>query len=402
MTNEEKNNNDKEQKEGLLYEEFEPFETKAVDSKIDEAFIYEINPERKNRYWLSGYAKGRVLSNQNYILIFTGGTGSGKSYNAMEVALDLDPDFNVDRIVFRPEDFIAVTKQKLPKGSVIMWDEVGVGLSAREWFSIQNRMISYVLETFRRDNLILIMTTPNISFIDKKVRSLLHGYAETIDKTFTGGKFGRVKYFHIVVSLREGKMMYRYPRIKDKTGRTRIVKGRSSMSENMKFSKPPDSLTIPYEKKKYDFTETLKTEAFEMITGTGEKDSGKLELPDMISLLSKDANKYGLLDDEAMTNIVNTAYVELRLGNPDKKFSKSDVDASVKYVLKKGFDKPLDNRKSKELDVSMLITIKKAHDKEKNYKKVAEILDLEEDVVKRSIRNWKESGVWDNDKESEN
>jgi len=382
----------------ILDEEFESFEKAKVETKIDEAYVYDEAPERKHKYWLSGYAKGRVMSNQNYILIFTGGTGSGKSYNAMEMALDLDPYFNVDRIVFKAEDFIKVTQQKLPKGSVIMWDEVGVGLSAREWFSIQNRMISYVLETFRRDNLILIMTTPNISFIDKKVRALLHGYAETVEKTFTGGRFGVVKYFHIVVSLREGRMMYRYPRIRDANGRTRIVKGRSTMSGNMRFSKPPDELTKEYEKKKYEFTETLKDEAFEMMTD-GKKDSTKFEIGDVINILSEDPEKYGLMDEEAVTNLVNTAYVEMRLTFPDKKFTKSDVDASVKYVLKKGFKRNLDSKKKKTLDISMLNSIKKAHNKDSNILSLSKLMGVDKDLLKRSIRKWKEDGVWD-DKES--
>lgn len=398
----------------LIYEKdsdiFESFDEARPDSRIEEDYIFdedkkkdvEVQYERKFKYWLSGYAMSRVLSNQNYILIFTGGTGSGKSYTAMEMAMDLDPDFNVERIVFKPEDFITVTKQKLPKGSVIMWDEVGVGLSAREWFSIQNRMISYVLETFRRDNLILIMTTPNISFIDKKVRSLLHGYAETVEKTFTGGRFGFVKYFHIVVSQREGKTMYRYPRIRDSTGRTRVVKGKSSVSGNMKFGKPPEELTIEYEKKKYEFTESLKDEAFEMITGTGEKVKTKFDVQDLIEFFLKDPNKYGLLEDDAtMTDIVNTAYVELKLEHADMKFSKSDIDASIRYVLKKGLNMQLpDGRKEEFLDDSMFNTVKRLHVKVKDYRKVAKTLDLDKEIVKRSIRSWKERGLWDDSQSS--
>lgn len=381
-----------EKDEVVLEEVTESFDNKET-TKIDEAFIYEDNPYRKQKYWLSEYARGRVTSNQNFILIFTGGTGSGKSYSAMEVALDLDPNFTVDRIVFKPEDFISVLKGKMPKGSVIMWDEVGVGLSAREWYSIQNKMISYVLETFRRDNLILIMTTPNISFIDKKVRALLHGYAETVEKTFTGGRFGYVKYFHILVSLREGKMMYRYPRIKDASGRTRIVKGATPMAGNMRFAKPPDSLTKPYEEKKYEFTEALKDEAFEIMTGTGE-DTSKLSIKNLIDIMVDDPKKFGLLDEDAVTNIVNTAYVEFRLGYPDKKFSKADIDASIKYIIKKGINKEVSKSKKEVLDDSMLNTVKKAHDKEGDYRLVAKTIDVDKGVLKRTIAKWKKRKMW--------
>ena len=381
-----------EPEEIILDEETESFHNKET-TKIDEAFIYEENPNRKQKYWLSEYARGRIVTNQNFILIFTGGTGSGKSYNAMEVALDLDPKFNVDRIVFKPEDFISVLKGKLPKGSVIIWDEVGVGLSAREWYSIQNKMISYVLETFRRDNLILIMTTPNISFIDKKVRALLHGYAETVEKTFTGGKFGYVKYFHILVSLREGKMMYRYPRIKDALGRTRIVKGATPMAGNMRFAKPPKSLTDAYEQKKYTFTEALKTEAFEIMTGTGE-DTTKLSIKNLIDIMVDEPKKYGLLDEDAVTNIINTAYVEFKLRYPDKKFSKADIDASIKYIIKKELNKDVKKSKKEVLDDSMLNTVKKAHNIQGDYRLVAKTIDVDKAVLKRTIAKWKKRKMW--------
>ena len=378
-----------------IQEEVEDFNKAMYIDDCDRKYIYELTPDRKHKYWLTGYARGRVMSNQNYIVIFTGSTGSGKSYNAMELALDLDPNFNVDRIVFKPTDFITVTKQKLPKGSVIMWDEVGVGLSAREWFSIQNRMISYVLETFRRDNYILIMTTPNISFIDKKVRALLHGYAETIDKTFTGNQFGFVKYFHIVVSLREAKMMYRYPRIKDGEGRTRIVKGRTAISGNMRFSKPPDEITKPYEEKKYEFTETLKDEAFALMTGTG-KDAKNFSITDMVEEIGENPEQYGVLEeDESIGNIVNTAFVELSFKYPNKKISKSMVDASIKYIIQKQVTKTKVEKPKEKLDDSMLNSIKEAYSKNRDVRTVAKLFDVNKETLKLTISSWKKRGLWE-------
>ena len=244
------------------------------------------------------------MSNQNFILLIVGPTGSGKSYSAMELARDMDPGFTVDRVVFNPEDFIRVTKQGLAPGSVIMWDEVGVGLSSREWYSIQNKMIAYVLETFRRDRLILIMTTPNIVFIDKKVRALIHGFAETIDKTFTGGKFGYVKYFHIITNLREGKMMYRYPRIRDKHGRTRVIRGKSATSGNMRFSMPPEWLWEPYEEIKLDFTEDLKDQALEVLSDTSTSSGTNIYDEDTTTLeitRSRDVN-YTITSTLQLTN----------------------------------------------------------------------------------------------------
>jgi len=362
-------------------------------TQYDRDHIHEVETDTPYKYWLSSYAKGRIMSNQNFILLVVGPTGSGKSYDAMELARDMDPGFTVDRIVFYPKDFVRVTKQGLPPGSVIMWDEVGVGLSAREWWSIQNKMIAYVLETFRRDRLILIMTTPNVTFIDKKVRALLHGFAETIDKTFTGNKFGYVKYFHIITNLREGKTMYRYPRIRDKYGRTRVIRGKTATSGNMRFTMPPEWLWEPYEEVKEVFTESLKDDALELVSESST--SSKMEIEDIIKHLQENPQKYGLLDDTGITHIINKAFIKLSIQFKHKKITKSNVDACVRYAMQdEGIEVQAD---TSTLDDSMINTVRDLYETETDVRGVAKALGEDLVKVQRSIKRWKQMGVWSED-----
>lgn len=363
-----------------------------VLTEFDHENIHTVEErDTQYKYWLSSYAKARVMSNQNFILLIVGPTGSGKSYSAMEVARDMDQGFTTERIVFYPEDFIRITKQGLPPGSVIMWDEVGVGLSSRDWWSIQNKMIAYVLETFRRDRIILIMTTPNVGFIDKKVRALLHGFAETIDKTFTGDKFGYVKYFHIISNLREGKMMYRYPRIRDKHGRTRVIRGKTSTSGNMRFTLPPEWLTEPYEEMKMVFTESLKDKALEILSESSST-SSKMEIEDIINNLQENPGEYGLHDDAGITHIVNKAYIKLSMNHKHKKVTKSNVDAVVRYVMQEsGIEVQTD---ASILDDNMIEVVLAAYEIETDVRGVAKALGEDKAKVQRSIRDWKKRGLW--------
>jgi len=369
-------------------EEFEPFESSLILSDADRGFVHK-ERDTPYKYWLSSYARSRIIANQNFILLGVGSTGTGKSYNFMELARDLDPNFTTDRIVFHPENFIKVVKQHPPRGSVIMWDEVGVGLSSREWWTIQNKMIAYVLETFRRDNLILLMTTPNIGFIDKKVRALLHGFSETIDRTFTGGQWGWIKYFHIFVNLREARMMYRYPRIVDKHGRTRVLRGRSSLHGNIRISEPPDWLTKSYEEKKLVFTESLQEKALDILTR--DTKSTKLEVSDILDAISNDPAEYGLLDEAGITHIVNKAFIKMSLNYPNTRIAKSHVDSVVRYVM---HERGIGTENSRTLGDNMLETVLNLYETETDARGVAKAMDEDKDVIMRSVRDWKQRGMW--------
>lgn len=324
---------------------------------------------------------------------------SGKSFNSMSIGLDLDSNFDIDRVVFTPEEFIKVVKSGLPPGSVILWDEAGVGLSSREWYSLQNKMISYVLETFRRDNLILIMTTPNMSYIDKKVRTLFHGYAETIDPTFTGGLFGWVKYFHIVVDIRRGAILYMYPRIRDKHGRTKILRGATSLSGNMQFNKPPDWLIEPYEVKKLQFTESLKDSALAQMTAH-KSGKFKLEIRDIIEMIGEHPQRYGLLNEDlTKTDIIDKAWVMLSLENPGPKINKSLVSSAINYLIQVE-DYKVKGRMN-ALSDDDIETIKRLLGIHKKKTTVAKALGISIPTLHKNIASWKKRGMWNDDQEGD-
>jgi len=114
-----------------------------------------------------------VEQNRNFLVVFVGETGTGKSYSAIAMAEMIDPDFTIEKVVYEPKDFLNLL-DKCGRGEVIVFDEAGVGIPAREWQSIQNKLMGYVLQTFRYKNIGVFFTTPSLAFIDKQVKILTH------------------------------------------------------------------------------------------------------------------------------------------------------------------------------------------------------------------------------------
>ncbi len=100
--------------------------------------------EEKKDPLLVQYIKDRIHNkNKNFVIIFVGATGSGKSYSALRLAQLLDPTFDIDRVCFKAKDFMnkineLVDSNEKVSGKVVMWDEFGVEHNARDFMTISN------------------------------------------------------------------------------------------------------------------------------------------------------------------------------------------------------------------------------------------------------------------------
>lgn len=120
--------------------------------------------------------------NSNVNGVFVGKPGSGKSYACLRMAYDLDvstngkPRFNVDeQLFFEISDFVkAITSGKYPKGSVFIVEEAGIQANARNWYSDLNKIISYVMQSFRKFNYITFLNLPSMNALDKQLHPLFH------------------------------------------------------------------------------------------------------------------------------------------------------------------------------------------------------------------------------------
>lgn len=205
-----------------------------------------------------------VERNQNAIIVTTGGTGSGKSYTNLSMAnlwyiYRFNEEFPLENICFSLGDLMKRIMElsksgKLRKGELFILEEAGANFGNLEFQSKISRMFNYILQSFRSMNLILLMNLPVFTAVNKTARDLVHAQFNTcgIDHQ---NKIAKIKpYFH-QQSQKTGKSYWKFPRIK--------VNGKTVVLERLNFPKPPESLSEPYEEKKFKFVTGLADEFIE-------------------------------------------------------------------------------------------------------------------------------------------
>lgn len=219
--------------------------------------------------WLVNYCRKRIKAVRPLNLVFTGETGSGKSYSAIRLASVLDPTFSEDHIVFDIESFLGLLEQRprLPPGSVIMYDEAGVTANSRKYRDTMNIIFSGEAQSMRYRNYPVFYTVPKLSFIDSQVRGLVQMILES---TSTRGK---MKPLFILDNpdRNDPKPFYKYPSFI----RTRNFRQEKVVVSRVTFQLPPKYIYMPYEKKKDEFLSNLRTANLEKIDALKEKNSGR-------------------------------------------------------------------------------------------------------------------------------
>ena len=228
--------------------------------------------------------KSRLLfKNKNWLAIICGETGSGKSYSALTIANLIGKKTH---IVFTPIQFLQLLNSGvLNKGDIIVFDEAGVGMSSREWYSVQNKLLGSVLQTFRNMNIGVIFTTPNLSFIDVQARKLFHHYFETAYLDYDTEE-AYLKVYEIQVNSRLDKVYFKKPRFENEQGFIYTM-------SHLVVNKPKKDLTEHYEIVKSEYTKRLNEDALrEILEPKGSKKKKSVDFEQLKSDVLKSSDKY--------------------------------------------------------------------------------------------------------------
>lgn len=189
------------------------------------------------------------------LIAFCGRRGYCKSGSAETFgwSFDLDtnwqPRFNAeDHVFFKASEFSTQIEQKYPKGTVFLWDEVGVENDSRSWYSTKNKFIKYIMETYRDKNYVLLVTAPTLKSMDIATQRLLTGYVEMKGKT-GDGNMAVGKFEYVEVSPKTGKTYYKMPRYWND--------GEYCMLRDVYFPRPPKELDDAYRLKKLEYQKNL-------------------------------------------------------------------------------------------------------------------------------------------------
>ena len=129
-----------------------------------------------------------VHHDMDFVCIIDGLERAGKSVLALQLALYVDPSFNLSRVVFNSVDFKkAVTGAK--KYQAVIYDEAMSGLASRTTMSYVNIMLVKALAEIGQKNLFVFIVLPSFFELDKypaihRSRCLLHVYMKGLRRGF--------------------------------------------------------------------------------------------------------------------------------------------------------------------------------------------------------------------------
>lgn len=233
-------------------------ETLATEQKLIKH--REINAMRSSGSWFVDLVIKRLNDHRPANMVFLGETGSGKSAAAIRLAYNVDPFFNINRIVFSVADFMKLINSGLARGSAIIFDDAGVGISNRDWQQEQSKIFGKVSQTVRHRDYLIIFTLPDRSFLEKQSRNL-------IQFEFTASnERGLFKVLKVIPSkirnmteswgVTMQKTIYRNDGVP-------IIQVR----QWVRFQMPPDNLFRPYEEMKAAWLRKFYEEGEEKTSG---------------------------------------------------------------------------------------------------------------------------------------
>ena len=234
----------------------------------------------EHKSYFLNHLQDRVKKNGNALIGVVGNTGSGKSYYAMRIAELIDSKFAISNISFNPSTFLMLIKKK-GFNEVIIMDDAGITIPARQFYSMSNQFISTALETCRFKNQILIMTMPTLSMIDKNARRLMNYvfWMESIDRT---RQTSTATMYFISTNPIQDKIYYKHP-VKD-----------NAVFESLTVHMPSEMLLNSYELYKGKFLNSAYGEMVSKLHQIEKKKEHKKHEKDNMDLIIRSLKSQGL------------------------------------------------------------------------------------------------------------
>jgi len=203
----------------------------------------------KQKHWIS-YIKQRIYAkNKNFMCIITGETGSGKSWSAISIGEEIDQEFGINRIVFSFKELMdLINGGSLKRGSAIVFEEAGVGMSRKEWASVRNKLFSFLAQTFRHKGYIFIVNSPSKDYVDNAMLKLFHAEFKTagIDQKKCEN---RLKPYLLQWRSDKNKFYNHWLKVRSVFGKAPV--------QIWRVHKPSQVIIDLYEEKKTEFTSKL-------------------------------------------------------------------------------------------------------------------------------------------------
>jgi len=268
------------------------------------------------------WMKNRLDHNKNILLAITGPTGSGKSYTNHRIAeLWYKDYFNEDYLVTHTcfsisELMKLLVSDEIRKGELIILEEAGTSLNSLDFQNKISKLFSFILQSFRSMNIILIFNLPVLTMLNKSARLLLHAHFIT-QKIDYSNKVCKIKPLFHQLNQEKGKSYWKYLRIKS-FGKIRAVK-------RINYTIPSPEIIKVYENKKFKFVQKLSKDF--------SKELEQIEKDEMYKLSRNDLTR---IEQETFDDIEKEFSVKEIADR--RQCCLKNVYETIKRIKKKGFE----------------------------------------------------------------
>jgi len=278
------------------------------------------------------WIKKRIKNNLNLNALFTGPTGIGKSFNAIEIARQIDPEFDVTKqISFNFSGLMKIINQfnnntdsnlHKKKYKVVIFDEAQTSTNRRDWQSKVNKYLNHLLSTYRHQNIITLFTSPYEDFLDSAALKLFHvkfeckGWSKKTKKSRITPKIYQYNA--------QRSKMYEHPLYVIRDGGTYPLR-------NWSVDCPPKEVTDLYEIEKFKFTNALNQKITQELEAMAHAENvPKIDIKNELNPLSCQPEIWREVSENGYTGQVELAK---RLGIAQPQLAKN-----VMSMRKKGWD----------------------------------------------------------------
>jgi len=206
----------------------------------------------------------------SFIGLVVGAHRVGKSLFCVTAGYLLDRTFwaNMEkRVVYTAQEFLQAMneiKKKGIKGAVVVWDEAGVGMPAREWYEVANKAVNYALQVLGYLHPILFFVTQDPSFLDSGAKKLIQNYYEVERYS---NQFNKLKPFDININKKKNKVYYPYRVLNIDGLRYRLI--------GINLPKPPKEIEERYEKHSLNWKNRVMRDMEESVKRVEERKIGE-------------------------------------------------------------------------------------------------------------------------------
>ena len=228
--------------------------------------------------------------NDQVTILINGNRGSGKSYLCLDLACKTAIEIgkitgkpagnyfpnSLDNMAIIRLDRVIDVMANLQQYGVYVLDDIGVGYSNREWRSDKNQRMNKVLQTFRTDNVVTILSVPDKGMIDKVPREMIDKYIETNkENNMYSLGLNLVKVFNSERLLRDEKTLEILP----------LVEHMGKLNKYAKYvaRKPPVDIAERYDVLRKQIARDLRAEESEALKNGEIAEKTKASKPHKVS-----------------------------------------------------------------------------------------------------------------------